>query len=481
MAEHWSSGDEAVNDELRAYESKDYSEVIQFPVELVDRDGVVRRYSYEESLAVYHRRIQSAPWRLEDAQVVEAEIGHCSRRIDQIKRSFKVQLGRPGSPPQRTDPRAVLGEGYEILMAFYQKVLERRDLSLDGGLEMAVVLLEDEAECRLYHLSFGTKEGGHLFYVYPFEKPGDQDPREPWRQATQRHRRYSGAQVERLLLAQQGDTAGYILTGTEEIPRGLRARIRTDDGSDGAGISKLLRRAAPGSDPWWPDGVAGLSETPEWGVDFDRGMSALASDQLHEALQLFQVAVQKNPYHRESYLAVLGVLDTMGNYDEADLYGDMALAHLAGDGLIRYRLAILHVRQARLDEALEAFDEAVKLEPTLYQAPFFASHLMLARLQDLDGAIERLRRAAELSLQDEQVVGCLRAAESCRSLRTAMRLGAVALGLGGAWALADSRLLLGGTALVASIVLMLVAGKFATLLARWTVRRASLLIEVPES
>jgi tetratricopeptide (TPR) repeat protein len=481
MAEHWSSGDEAVNDELRVYESKDYSEVIQFPVELVDRDGVVRRYSYEESLAVYHRRIQSAPWRLEDSQVVEAEIGHCSRRIDQIKRSFKVQLGRPGSAAPRVDPRAVLGEGYEVLMAFYQKVLERRDLTLDGGLEMVVALLEDEVECRVYHLSFGARQGGHLFYVYPFEKPGDQDPRDPWRQATQRHRRYSGAQVERLLLAQQGESAGYILTGTEEIPRGLKARVRTDEGGDVGGISKLLRRAAPGSEPWWPDGLPGSRDDPEWGAVFDRGMSALASEQLHEALQLFQTAVQKNPYHRESYLAVLGVLDTMGNYDEADLYGQMALAHLASDGLIRYRLAILHVRQGRLDEALDAFDEAVKLEPTLYQAPFFASHLMLARLQDLDGATERLRRAAELSLQDEQVVGCLRAAEACRLLRRAMRLGSVAIGVPGLWALADSRMLIGGTALFASIVLMLVAGKFATLLARWTVRRASLLIEVPEA
>ena len=111
MVDPWTSEDEAVDDELRAYEDKDYSEVIQFPVELVDRDGVVRRYSYEESLAVYHRRIQSAPWRLDDEQIVEAEIGHCSRRIDQIKRSFKVQLGKPGGSTVHENPRAVLGEG----------------------------------------------------------------------------------------------------------------------------------------------------------------------------------------------------------------------------------------------------------------------------------------------------------------------------------------------------------------------------------
>ena len=58
---------------LKAYDGKDYSEIIEFPVELVDRDGVVRRYSYEESLAVYHRRIQSSPWRYADDDLIRAE------------------------------------------------------------------------------------------------------------------------------------------------------------------------------------------------------------------------------------------------------------------------------------------------------------------------------------------------------------------------------------------------------------------------
>jgi len=474
MVEQWSSEDEAVNDELRAYENKDYSEVIQFPVELVDRDGVVRRYSYEESLAVYHRRIQSAPWRLDDEQVVKAEIGHCSRRIAQIKQSFKAQ------PPGQTvhdNPRAILGEGYEIIVAFYRKILERRQLCLDGDLEMAVALLQDEAECRLYHLSFGSQQGGHLLYVYPFEKPGDQDPRVAWREATQRHRRYSGAQVERLLLAAQGESAGYILTGTEEIPRGLRARVRTDDRFDEGLSARAAASQEEALQPGWLNELSGLEGGSGWGDAFDQGMSELRMDQLTQALHLFQKAVEKNPYHRESYLAVLGVLDTMGNYDEADLYGQMALAHLPDDGLLRYRLAILHVRQGRLDEALAAFDDAVKLEPSLYQAPFFASHLMLARLQDLDGATRRLRLAVELSDHDEQVVGCHRAAEACRLLRRGLRFFALAVAAPSLWAVIADRSVLAAAALVASVLVLLVAGKLAAVLARWGVRKASLVIE----
>ena len=482
MVERWSSDKETGGkDELRSYENKDYSEDIQFPVELVDRDGVVRRYSYEESLAVYHRRIQSAPWRLEDSEVVQAEIGHCSRRIDQIRRSFKAQLGQPGSQRHHDNPRAILGEGFDILTAFYEKVLQRRQLSLDGGLEMSVALVQDEADSRLYHLSFGSQQGGHLLYVFPFEKPGDQDPRAAWREATHRFRRYSGSQVERLLLAAHGESAGYVLTGSEEIPRGLKARIRIHDSVD-EGVPIEFEEAPTeggGIQPWWAADLPVNDSTPEWGEAFDLGMAALGKDQLTQALSMFQKAVEENPFHREAYLAVLGVLDTMSNYDEADMYAEMALAQLPDDGLIRYRTAILHVRQWRHDEALAAFDEAVRLEPSLYQAAFFASHLMLARLQDLDGATQRLRLASALSEQDPQVLRCLRAAEACRAARRLVRSVAVVAAVPAVGAVVLGRSALGVVVLTASLVALLSAGKLAALVARWAVRRASLLIDDP--
>ncbi|MBJ94397.1 MAG: hypothetical protein CMP23_07940 [Rickettsiales bacterium] len=483
MTEHWSGKGDGSTDELSSYEDKDYSEDIQFPVELVDRDGVVRRYSYEESLAVYHRRIQSAPWRLEEAAVVQAEIGHCSRRIDQIKRSFRAQAERPDTKPRRENPRAVLGEGYDILTSFYEKVLRRRQLSLDGSLDMAVSLVQDELDCRLYHLSFGSHQGGHLLYVYPFDRAGDQDPRAAWRQATQHYRRYSGAQVERLLLAAHGEAAGYILTGCEEIPRGLKARIRTHPTGDDAETGEGLIGGAesdPGQGDLWSDSEENEDSRTTWGNAFEQGMEALARDQLSQALQLFQRAVEGNPYQREGYLAILGVLDTLGNYEEANLYGEMARAHLPEDGLICYRLAILLVRQWKHDEALEAFDEAVQLDPSLYQAAFFASHLMLARLQDLDGATRRLRLAAALSEQDAQVLSCLRAAETCRAARRLARGAAIVASAPALTALLAGHLLLGGLTLVASASVLLGAGKVATVLARWAVRRASLAVKEPQ-
>jgi len=206
-------------------------------------------------------------------------------------------------------------------------------------------------------------------------------------------------------------------------------------------------------------------------------MLALGRDQLSDALEHFEHAVEQNPYHRESYLAVLGVLDTIGGYEEADLYAEMARSHLPSDGLICYRIAILHVRQGRLDQALEAFDEAATLEASLYQAPFFASHLMLARLQDLDGAIRRLRLAAELSERNSQVLGCLRAAEACRMLRRGLRFLAIVISAPALWAVFTGRSLTGAILLAGALGTALLAGKAATWIARWTVRRASLLID----
>ena len=191
--------DDERSDRLRAYDGKDYSEVIEFPVELVDRDGVVRRYSYEESLAVYHRRIQSAPWRYADDDLIRAEIGHCTRRIEQIKRSYATRTRHSG-PSAASNPRASLGEGWEIVVRYYEAALAARRLSLNTEFDVKVALLQDEPVCRIYHLAFGAR-GGHLLYIYPFDRVGDGDPRESFEQAQIGFRgQVQGVGVERMLL-----------------------------------------------------------------------------------------------------------------------------------------------------------------------------------------------------------------------------------------------------------------------------------------
>ncbi len=454
--------DEEVDEKVRAYDGKDYSEDIEFPVELVDRDGVVRRYSYEESLAVYHRRIQSAPWRYGEDELIRAEIYHCTRRIDQIKRSYQRKSRHGDAGP--TNPRAALGEAFEAIRDHYLDLIRDRRLTLTGDLALELSLLDDQPSCRVYHLGFGGPRGGHLVYVYPFDRLGDGDPRRSFEEARDSFRRIlPGAGVERLLGVEEGRNAGYLLTGAVEFPEGLDALCTQAENTGADGDD--------GNQPWWLGGPQPEEEVEEPGTGpFEDGVAALRDEDADQAVACFRDAVEQNPFHREAYLALLAVLDGSQRYEEASLYAEMALRNLPADALIRYRQGINLVRLGRLREAVAVFDEAAAGTPVLHQPSYFAAHVLLARGRDLDGAHTRLRRAVGLAPDEEQVVDAFATVERALLLRRVLRsvgLGCLALaGLGLAYDVPSSAI-----SGVAALVLALAAGPLAAATARWRLQR----------
>ena len=60
--------------------NKDYDALVDFPVEIVGRDGSVRRYSFEESVRLYQRRVASAATRMDSPEGARREIDHCRSR-----------------------------------------------------------------------------------------------------------------------------------------------------------------------------------------------------------------------------------------------------------------------------------------------------------------------------------------------------------------------------------------------------------------
>lgn len=402
---------------LQSYSRKDYSEAIDFPVELVDRDGVVRRYTYEESLAVYHRRIQSAPWRHGDESLIQAEVDHCSRRIAQIKQSY-TDLQKDGRAAPSSNPRATLGPGFPVLMGYYSKVLERRDLVVTDHFLPEVQLLDDSSSCRIYHVGFGRSGGGHLFTVYPFGQGQAAHGREPFLAAqTALRSAVRGQDVERLLLAEESERAGYILTGTSELPSGLRDFCEVIQRVGTLGELPTL------SDEEVPAGGRSGATAPGQAA-YEEGLMAVQGDRIDEAIDHFISSVESNPYHRESYLLLLALLDGVGRYDEAQLYGDLAQGHLPDDGLVAYRQGIAAVRRADLSCALAFFDRAAALAGTLYQPHFFGAHVRLVQGGDLADVVRRLRRAVALAEARPQVEDSLRAVERCISVRKWLRIGA---------------------------------------------------------
>jgi len=448
---------------LQSYSRKDYSEEIDFPVELVDRDGVVRRYTYEESLAVYHRRIQSAPWRHGDESLVQAEVGHCIRRITQIKESYNTRQ-KDGRVAPSSNPRAALGPGFRVLMGYYRKVLERRDLVLTEHFLPQVQLLEDSSSCRIYHVGFGRGGGGHLFTVYPFGQGQAAHGRSPFLAAQAALRSViQGVDVERLLLAEESDRAGYLLTGTSDLPPGLRDFCEV---IQQAGTLEELPSLVDTGVP-----ARGSSKATAPGQEaYEEGLMAVQEERLEDAIFEFITSVEANPYHRESFLLLLALLDGAGRYDEAKLYGDLAERSLPEDGLVAYRQGITAVRHADLQGAIAYFDRAASLSGTLYQPHFFGAHVRLVQGGSLEDVVCRLKRAVQFAEARPEVEASLRVVERCVRIHRSLRVGSgivAVLSLPAVFLVSPYAIL----PLVLALGLRSVAGPFSLALARLLARR----------
>ena len=73
--------------------NKKYSDYIDFPVEIVGKDGVVRYYTFEESVSLYQRRIRLCRLRYDTPSARKKELEHCSNRIAQLRRSYFARYG----------------------------------------------------------------------------------------------------------------------------------------------------------------------------------------------------------------------------------------------------------------------------------------------------------------------------------------------------------------------------------------------------
>lgn len=143
---------------LRKYHRKDYTQSVDFPVEIVGRDGRVRRYSYDESVRLYQRRIRSAIARLDDAELVDAEVRHCKLRIEQLRRSFLEQHG-DGAGAGR-----VIGTllGAEVYAFLARQGVEGLDL---GSLKLVATGTGDTL--------WISSASGRSFLVYAWRMDGD--------------------------------------------------------------------------------------------------------------------------------------------------------------------------------------------------------------------------------------------------------------------------------------------------------------------
>ncbi len=339
---------------LRRYLKKDYTQVVDFPVEIVGRDGVVRRYTFEASVRLYQRRIVSAPTRYEDNEVIEAEVRHCRRRIEQLRHSYYKRFGWTNLESGESEKGLfeVAGEYAGEVAAFLRRLYGDGD-----EIELLDVEWIDQDD---HHLVFFIRQQdtdrSSLLFLYRFESHGACEPRERFFELLRSVQAATGEGVERLLAFHHTADCGLVLTGT---------------GAPGI--------AAPGLDEH-----ANAEEIDQyllgrsWDDPFEAGLRALGGGHSEEALAYFERTLKKNPLHRRAYVAAAVVADSLGQLENAELLARMGLHSFPDDPVIFYHLGLARFRQGDFTGSREALESALSRTPDMFPARFLLASLLLA-------------------------------------------------------------------------------------------------------
>jgi hypothetical protein len=338
---------------LQRYNRKDYTEVVEFPVEIVGRDGVVRRYTFEDAIRLYQRRITFAPIRYRDLDLVDAEVVHCRSRIDQLRRSYFHRFGW-GTPEGQPDVEQIFGDLAGELAAFVCRVLHspgRPEIRFEEvqaeveGTSTWFITPEDSASGMLLYVhrfgpSDGTREGdpvrdGFFARLKALEQMGD-----------------CAGDGERLLAFHHTVDCGFVLTGQgSEFHSLLPAPVDEDTNID-------------------------LTPTP-----WDEVLELIRRGAHEIALHRCQVIVEEQPWHRSAYVAGAMLATMIGEPAVAEELTLVASRYFPDDGVIRYYLGVSRIRQDRVEAGDAALVEALERSPEFVVA---RTALVVSRLRGRD-------------------------------------------------------------------------------------------------
>ncbi|MCB9668063.1 MAG: hypothetical protein H6734_01180 [Alphaproteobacteria bacterium] len=331
---------------LMRYNRKDYSEVVDFPVEIVGRDGVVRRYTFEDSIRLYQRRITFAPIRYRDLDLVDAEVHHCRSRIDQLRRSYFHRFGW-GTPEGQPDVEAIFGDLAGELAAFVCRVLHSPGRP---SIRFEEVQAEKDG-CSTWYITPEGSASGMLLYVHRFVG-GDQDPvRDGFfarLKALERMGECEG-DGERLLAFHHTVDCGFVLTGQgSEFHQLLPAPVDAQTNID-------------------------LSPTP-----WDEVLELIRRGAHEIALHRCQTIVEEQPWHRSAYVAGAMLATMVGEHAVAEELALVGSRYFPKDGVLKYYLGAARIRQGRVEDGEAALQEALDCAPGLVLA---RTALVVSRLR----------------------------------------------------------------------------------------------------
>lgn len=335
---------------MRRYSRKDYTQLVDFPVEIVGRDGVVRRYSFEESVRLYQRRIASAALRYHDEDVVDAEVRHCRSRIEQLRRSYFARYGWSGIHIMGASGALADGFAAEVA-AFLRRWLEPSEVDPEA-LEFS--FLEESSYHQVYFVRHppgltqrpdGSSEeaSDHLLYLYRFDQSGTCVARDDFFRFLKvlQGVRKVGQGVESLMAFHHTADCGLVLTG-----QGADLRRKPDHADD---------EPLPEVDLRWTEAEAAADPLRE-------GMALLRRGERQQALRRFVQAYERNHFRRAAYIGAAVVADQLGEHVEAETAALMGSRYFSDDAVLQYHLAVARLRRGAVEEAAEALAEVELLE-----------------------------------------------------------------------------------------------------------------------
>lgn len=412
---------------LRRYSRKDYSQVVDFPVEIVGRDGVIRRYSFEASVRLYQRRIASASGRYGDRDVVSAEVSHCQRRIEQLRRSYYHRYGWSESPVDASS--ALSGAFAGEVAAFLRRFYAEQGIE---GLDVAWL-----AEGDHHTLWFVRRPGdtAYMLYLYRFESFGACEGREAFFSSLRMLQQARGQDVEALVAFHHTGDCGLVLSCQGEHASAALGPIDQEPFLDA--------EAVPGD-------------------AYAHGLRLLAEGESVQALERFEAAVQASPFRRPAILAVCVVADLCGRPDSAETAARIGVNSFPSDAVVRYHLGLALARRGELEPACEQLERTLSLRPDLTAARLLLGAVLAQRRSWR--AVALLRGIPSVEVEEQALARTLLVGLVARALLLATLPLAAVLAVGAGWLasvwLACAALVAGlaALALIAAIRVAVVAG-----------------------
>lgn len=395
------------NWKLLRYDRKDYTELVDFPVEIVGRDGVVRRYSYEDSIRLYQKRITSASNRYRDADLVRAEVNHCSSRIDQLRRSYFHRYGW-GTPEGLPTAEESFGDLAGEVAAFLCRVL-----GIEGRPDVRFDLVEAERDgvATWYltpHIPGSPTTSGMLLYFHRFEaRPQDVRADGPPTGGTGRTKGESTAAEGEARSKPKDPARDAFFRRLKDLERSGRGtgdaeRLVAFHHTVDCGLVLTGRAADCDALPPPKDLVSqpvDLAPTP-----WDELLEIVRKGDYEAALRRCKDLAQEQPWHRNAYVAGAMIANYLGEHLVGEDLALIGSRYFPADGTLLYYLGMSRLRQGRLAEAEQALRASVANAPDLVSA-----RLMLAVNLLQSG---RMAQARELLAERGSVVPDDRRAEA---------------------------------------------------------------------